>query len=71
MFECCEGEQQDVQAGVAAHEEQLAAVVVPVRPGQVSGRVSSLLLAVRGLQPVSSTVERTIQTIKGKGNNTS
>lgn len=48
------GEEQQVQAGVGAQEEQLAAVVVPVRGGQVPRRAPLGLLQGRWLEPVGS-----------------
>lgn len=55
VAQCSQCEQQHVQADIAEQEEQLAAVVVPVRWGKVARRLPLLLLHLWWLQPVSST----------------
>lgn len=50
-------EEQQAEAGVQTQEQQLPAVVVPVRSGQVPRSLTLLLVHVRRLQPVSSTEE--------------
>lgn len=50
-------EQQQAEAGVAAQEQQLPAVVVPVGSGEVARSMALLLIQIRRLQPVRSTEE--------------
>lgn len=50
-------EQHQVEQNVAAQEQELPAVVLPVGPGQVPGRLRLLLLLIRRFQPVSGAVD--------------
>lgn len=40
-------EEENVEEGVQAEEEQLSAVVVPVRSGQIAGRLPLLVVRIR------------------------
>lgn len=48
-------EEEHIQEGVQTEKEQFAAVVVPVRPRQVTRSLTFLLFQIRRFQPVGST----------------
>lgn len=55
VLQHCDDEEERIQESVQAEEEQLAAVVVPVRPRQVTRSLTFLLLQIRRFQPVGGT----------------
>lgn len=57
MLQYSYDEEENVEEGVQAEEEQLSAVVVPVCSGQITRRLPLCPVCIRRLQPVSSTME--------------